>query len=56
MSQVMVYLNEDAKGKKRKLITATLLQTNASTIRVRLPDGNVVLRDKVRDVPAPEKG
>ena len=52
---MMVYINNDRKGTSRNLVNAELVKKKGSTLLVKLPDGNVVLRKKSRDLPN-EKG
>jgi hypothetical protein len=49
-----VFIN-DGKSGERKLVEAELIKDNKSTMLVKLPDGNIILRKKARDLP-PEKG
>ena len=46
-----VYLNSESKDKPRKLVDATLVKSFATTLLVKLPDGNVIVRKKKRDLP-----
>jgi hypothetical protein len=52
MAQVKVLVNDGAS--KRKEVEAELLQTRATTLLVRLPDGKVITRKKKRDLPNSE--
>lgn len=52
---MMVYINNDRKGKSRVLVNANLIKDKGNTLQVKLPDGNVILRKKSRDLPD-EKG
>ena len=47
-----IYLND--KDGKRKIINAELIKERESTILVKLPDGNVIIRKKKRDLPKEE--
>lgn len=42
-----VYINN---GKARKVVDVTLVKRNRTTIRVQLPDGCTIQRDRFRDV------
>lgn len=53
MKKVKVYL-DDRKNGGRKLVEVELLEENTTSIRVRLSDGNVIKRKKVRDLPKGE--
>jgi len=46
-----VYLNSENKNKPRKLVEAELIKEFATTLLVKLPDGNVIIRKKKRDLP-----
>lgn len=46
-----VYVNDQVDKNKRVLVGASSIKENKSTIWVRLPDGNVVKRNKKRDLP-----
>jgi len=48
MKKIKVYLN--TKKDKRRIVKAELLETRATTVLVRLPDGTVIVRKKNRDV------
>jgi hypothetical protein len=43
-----VYLND--KDGKRKVVEAELVKEREHTVRVKLPDGNIITRKKKRDV------
>lgn len=43
-----IYLN-DEEG-KRKVVEATLVEDRLTTILVKLPDGNIIKRNKKRDL------
>lgn len=47
-----VYIND--KNGKRKLITVELIENRKLTVLVKLPDGNVIVRKKKRDLPKQE--
>ncbi len=49
MKKIKVYLNTKVEG-KRKVVNAELLEDRKTTILVRLPDGNVIVRRKNRDL------
>lgn len=51
--QLKVYLND--KSGQRKLVDAELIKENSARIVVRLSDGNIITRRKVRDLPQGEK-
>lgn len=44
-----VYIN--SKDGKRKLVEVELITENAHTLIVRLPDGNIIRRNRKRDLP-----
>ena len=48
--QVKVYL-DDRKNGGRKLVDVELIEERATTVKVKLPDGNVITRKKSRDLP-----
>ncbi len=48
-----VYIND--KNGKRKLIDAELIKDKKTTVLVKLPDGNVIVRKKKRDLPKKEE-
>ena len=54
MRRVKVYLDDRTNG-TRKLVEAELIEDRATTMKVKLPDGNVVTRKKSRDLPKEEK-
>jgi len=45
-----VLVNDNDNPGKRKEVEATLIGEKATTIRVKLPDGNVITRKKNRDL------
>lgn len=49
MKKIKIYLNTKKEG-KRKIVNAELLEDRTKTVLVRLPDGNVIVRKKNRDV------
>ena len=49
--QVKVYLDDGKWTGKRKIVFAELIEERKSTIVVKLPDGNVITRKKLRDIP-----
>lgn len=54
----MVYLNGkngEHDGTDRRLVDVTLVKTHSKTIKVQLPDGNVITRKKSRDLPPEEE-
>lgn len=51
-----VYFNiEPRKDSPRKLVEVKLVRDFKTTMLVELPDGNIVLRKKSRDLPKPEE-
>ena len=47
-----VYLNcSKDPTQPRKIVDAVVVQDRKTTVLVRLPDGNVILRKKKRDIP-----
>ena len=50
MKKIKVYLNTKKEG-KRKVVNAELLEDRIGSVVVRLPDGNVIVRRKNRDLP-----
>lgn len=49
-----VYINKhDSKGKiiGRKIVNAELVQDRPGSVLVKLPDGNLIVRRKNRDIP-----
>ncbi len=48
MKTIKVWLNDGPDS--RRSVDAELVRENSLTIRVRLPDGNVVKRNKARDI------
>lgn len=50
MNQVKVYIGTEKMG-GRKLVNATLLENRPTTLKVQLPDGNIITRKKARDLP-----
>ncbi|KKL26625.1 hypothetical protein LCGC14_2393450 [marine sediment metagenome] len=47
MKKIKVFINE---GNERKLVDVELLESRKYTVRVRLPDGNIITRKKKRDL------
>lgn len=47
---IKVLLNEKDSPGKRKEVEALLISEKATTIRVKLPDGNIITRKKKRDL------
>jgi len=45
-----VLLNKDREGKERQVVEATVIKENSRTIRVMLPNGDVIIRRRVRDL------
>jgi len=43
------------KGDPRKLVEAKLIRNLPTTIHVQLPDGNIIKRNKSRDLPKEKK-
>lgn len=54
MRHVKVYVDDQTNG-GRKLINAELIEDRSTTMKVKLPDGNVITRKKSRDLPNKEK-
>lgn len=54
MRQVKVYIDDRTNG-GRKLISAELVEDRSTTMKVKLPDGNVITRKKSRDLPKEAK-
>jgi hypothetical protein len=50
----MKVLVNDGKG-GRKVIEARLIKENKSTVKVALPDGSIITRNKSRDIPEESK-
>jgi len=48
--QVKVFI-DDRKNGGRQLIDVELIEERATTVKVKLPDGNVITRKKSRDLP-----
>lgn len=51
--RVKVYLDDKENG-GRKVIEAELLENRATTLLIQLPDGNRIVRKKIRDLPQGE--
>jgi hypothetical protein len=49
-----VYINDNETG-GRQIVDAELIKERATTILVKLPDGNVITRQKKRDIPTEEE-
>ena len=47
---IRVKLNADKKGATRKVVDVELLEQRETTILVKLPDGNIITRNKKRDL------
>ncbi len=47
---IRVKLNVNKKGEQRKVVDAELLEQRGTTILVKLPDGNIITRNKKRDL------
>jgi len=47
---VRVKLNADKKGEQRKVVDAELLEQRKTTVLVKLSDGNIIVRNKKRDL------
>ena len=46
-----VYLNRNKDAiQERKIVDAVLVKDRATTVLVKLPDGNIIVRKKKRDV------
>jgi hypothetical protein len=52
---MMVLLNKDRKGNARVAINVRVIRDEGNILACQLPDGNVILRKKSRDLPK-EKG
>ena len=50
MKKIKVYINHPKQAGKRKLVTVELIEDRKATMLVRLPDGNVIVRRKNRDL------
>ena len=48
MKKINVYL--DGLDKERKVVEAELVKDNPTTVWVKLPDGNVIVRKRKRDI------
>lgn len=48
-----VYINKPNGG--RELVNCELIENRKFTVLVRLPDGNIIIRKKKRDLPQEEK-
>ena len=53
---MQVYLNNKKDYTKRELVEVELVKENLHTLWVKLPDGNVIKRQKNRDLPKPDEG
>lgn len=49
--RVKVYFGDTRNGQDRQLLDCELVEVRATTIVVKTPDGNLVTRKKVRDLP-----
>lgn len=45
MNKIKIYL-----GKEREIVEAELIEDRKITIKVKLPDGNIIIRKKKRDI------
>lgn len=54
MIPLKVYINDNETG-GRQIVDAELIKERATTILVKLPDGNVITRQKKRDIPTEEE-
>lgn len=54
MKKIKIYLNIK-KEDKRRIVNAELLEDRNTTVLVGLPDGNVIVRKKNRDVVKEER-
>jgi hypothetical protein len=52
---MMVLINKDRKGNARVEMDVVILRDKGNVLTCQLPDGNVILRRKSRDLPK-EKG
>jgi hypothetical protein len=50
MRRMKVYFDDRTNG-GRKLVDVELIEDRPTTMKVKLPDGNVVTRKKTRDLP-----
>lgn len=50
MKKVQVLLDDKVNG-GRKVVEAELIEDRPTTVKVKLPDGNVITRKKSRDLP-----
>ncbi len=48
--QMKVFI-DDRKNGGRKLINVELIEERTTTVKVKLPDGNIITRKKNRDLP-----
>lgn len=53
MRRVKVYFDDRTNG-GRKLVEVELIEDRPTTMKVKLPDGNVITRKKSRDLPNKE--
>lgn len=47
---IRIYINDNKRGTARREVLAETTKANRKTLRVRLPDGNVIKRSRKRDV------
>jgi hypothetical protein len=45
-----VLINRDREGRERQEVDAKVIKENSKTIRVMLPNGDVIVRRRVRDL------
>lgn len=45
-----VLINKDREGKERQEVEAKVIKENSKTIRVELPNGDVIVRRRIRDL------
>jgi len=50
MEYIKVYVNDKKNSKKRVAVNAELIEDRPHSVRVRLSDGNVIVRKKNRDI------
>lgn len=49
-----VYVNSKKLNEPRQLVEAKLIKESKTTVTVELPDGNIIVRKKKRDLPSEE--
>jgi hypothetical protein len=53
-AKLKVYINSKNRNNPRQLVDVELIKENNTTVVVKLPDGNVIIRKKKRDLPQEE--